>query len=168
MLNQNAVSPPWGVTCLQHQCIPLSASWIELPPLFLHPMPQKCEVPNHHDYTITRETHDTVHEYKVQGNHNGSQTQTVCIVKDAMYGCHGSECTCGNTQTDGVPCRHIMAIAKSGWGEGLNIVNVMPYWWMTQCWRSQFPKDEVAIAKLTWTIWKRSMSQTKVFATVLT
>jgi hypothetical protein len=72
----------------------------------------KCsaEVPNHHDYTITRETHDTFHEYKVRGNHNGSQTQTVCIDKDAMYGCCGLECTCGITQTDGVPCRHVVAI----------------------------------------------------------
>jgi hypothetical protein len=106
------------------------------------------EVPNHRDYTITREAHDTYHEYTVRGNHNGSVTQTVKVTREEVYGVRGNSCTCGVTQTGGVPCRHVIAIAKSGRGEGLNIVNAMPYWWTTRCWRSQFPEDEVSRCKI--------------------
>ena len=102
------------------------------------------EVPNHRDYTINREVHETYHEYTVRGNHNGSETQTVKVLKEAYYGVRGSSCTCMVPQTDGVPCRHIIAVAKSNRGEGLNIVNAMPYWWTTRCWRTQFPADEVS------------------------
>jgi hypothetical protein len=102
------------------------------------------EVPNHCDYTITREAHDTSHEYTVQGNHNGFMTQTVKVTREEVYGVRGRLCMCGAPQTGGFPCRHVIAIAKSGQGEGLNIVNAMPYWWTTQCWRSQFPEDEVS------------------------
>ena len=41
---------------------------------------------------------------------------------------------------NGVPCRHIVAIAKSTNIEGLNMVSVMPYWCTTDCWRRQFPE----------------------------
>jgi hypothetical protein len=58
------------------------------------------------------------------------------------------QCTCGVPQTGGVPCRHIIAVAKSGQGEGLNNVNAMLYWWTTRCWRSQSPADEVSCCKI--------------------
>jgi hypothetical protein len=66
----------------------------------------KCsrQIPNHRDYSITKEEHDTYHEYAVSGNHNGLVTQTVKVSKELVYGCHTSLCTCGVPQTDSVPC----------------------------------------------------------------
>ena len=42
---------------------------------------------------------------------------------------------------DGVPCHHMVAVVKSSRIEGLTASNAMPYWWMTECWRTQFPVD---------------------------
>lgn len=64
------------------------------------------------------------------------------VVKEPIYGSRGSTCTCGVMDVDGIMCRHVVAIAKSGRGEGLNLVNGMPYYWSTESWRDQFPKEE--------------------------
>ncbi len=42
---------------------------------------------------------------------------------------------CGVPQMNGVPCGHIVVIAKStNMIQGLNMVSVMPYWWITESW----------------------------------
>ena len=66
------------------------------------------------------------------------------VIREPIYGVRGSSCTCGVHQVEGVMCRHAVAVAKSGRGEGLTLVNGMPYWWTTDQWRSQFPQDENA------------------------
>jgi hypothetical protein len=61
-----------------------------------------------------------------------------------LHGRHGSRfgtCTCGQPATDGVPCVHMVAVAKSRFIEGLARIQIMPYWWTTAHWREQYPLD---------------------------
>ncbi len=41
----------------------------------------------------------------------------------------------------GLPCCHVVAIAKSTKVEELNLVSLMPFWWTTAAWKQQFPKN---------------------------
>jgi hypothetical protein len=100
------------------------------------------EVPNHRDYTISKAEFDSYQEFKVRGNHTGSQNQTVKITKEVYRGHRVCSCTCGVPQMTCVPCRHIVAVVKSGRAEGMNMVNAMPYFWSTNWWRNQFPMEE--------------------------
>jgi hypothetical protein len=47
----------------------------------------------------------------------------------------------GVTQVKGLPCCHVVAIAKSTKVEELNLVSLMPFWWTTAAWKQQFPKN---------------------------
>ncbi len=56
---------------------------------------------------------------------------------DSRFG----SCTCGFPKVMGVPCKHMVAVLKSGLLEGLNKNNIMPVWWMTTTFKRQFPLD---------------------------
>lgn len=98
-------------------------------------------VPRPRDYIYTMIEHEETREFKVKGNHLLSTTHRVIINKEASRGQYAATCDCGVPAMNGVPCRHIVAIAKSTNIEGLNMVSVMPYWWTTDCWRRQFPAE---------------------------
>ena len=100
------------------------------------------EVPNHRDYTIQRAEYELYEEFKVRGNHTGSQNQTVKVMKEMYMGHRATSCTCGVPQMTCIPCRHIVAVAKSGKSEGLNLVTATPYFWSTGWWRNQFPRED--------------------------
>ena len=100
------------------------------------------EVPNHRDYNIQQAEFELYDEFKVKGNHTGSQNQTVKVMKEVYMDHRATSCTCGVPQMTCVPCRHIVAVAKSGKSEGLNMVTAMPYFWSTRWWRKQFPREE--------------------------
>lgn len=100
------------------------------------------EVPNHRDYTIQKAEFELYHEFKVRGNHTGSQNQTVKVMKEVFRGHRATSCTCGVPQMTSVPCRHIVAVTKSGKADGLNMVTAMPFFWSTNWWRKQFPMEE--------------------------
>ena len=103
------------------------------------------QVPNFRAYTINTADYNKHQEFSVKGNHPNSVTQSVRILREPFYGCRGYTCTCGVPKMDGVPCRHVVAVVKSGRARGdLNMINIMPYWWTTHCWREQFPKNEVS------------------------
>ena len=99
------------------------------------------EVPRPRDYIYTMVEHELHREFKIKGNHLLSTTQRVLIKKEARMGQYAATCDCGVPQMKGVPCRHIVAIAKSTNIEGLNMVSVMPFWWTSNCWRKQFPAE---------------------------
>ena len=63
------------------------------------------------------------------------------VVKEPIYGVRGWTCTCGADRVNGIMCRHVVAIAKSGRGNGLNLVNGILPEWTTEQWRAQFPQD---------------------------
>ena len=100
------------------------------------------EVRNHRDYTIQKAEYELYDEFKVRGNHTGSLNQTLKVMREVYKGHRATSCTCGVPQMSGVPCRHIVAVVKSGKAEGLNMVTAMPYFWSTRWWRTQFPREE--------------------------
>jgi SWIM zinc finger len=68
---------------------------------------------------------------------------TVNIPKKETLGSRFGSCTCGAPATKGLPCRHMIVVAKSNKIAGLKRVMTMPSWWTTEQWRKQFPKDTV-------------------------
>jgi hypothetical protein len=101
----------------------------------------KCsaEVPNHCDYTITRETHDTFHEYRYKETIMDHRLRQCVLIK--------MPCMAAVVWSTHVALPRLMAF-PAGMSWLLKIVNAMPYWWTTRCWRSQFQKDEVSHCKI--------------------
>ena len=70
-----------------------------------------------------------------------SKRYTVIIPLDGRAGSRFGTCTCGKPATDGVPCAHMVVVAKSSSIEGLTRTQIMPYWWTTAHWREQYPLE---------------------------
>ena len=62
-------------------------------------------------------------------------------MKELEQGSVFGGCSYGIPCMDGLPCHHMVAVVKSSQIKGLNPTNAMPYWWKTECWRSQYPLD---------------------------
>ena len=62
----------------------------------------------------------------------------VTIPMQAQMGSRYGTCTCGKPNTDGVPCKHMVVVAKSSKIDGLTRMDIMPYWWTTAQWRQQY------------------------------
>jgi hypothetical protein len=99
------------------------------------------EVPRPCNYIISMEEKQNHHVLKVRGNHATSKMQMARIKSEPRLGQYAYHCNCRVTQVKGVPCRHVVAIAKLTKIEDLNMVTVMPFWWTTAHWKLQFPKD---------------------------
>ena len=93
------------------------------------------EVPRPRDYIISMNEEETMRVFQVRGNHATSKTQIVRIKKVPKWGQYAYHCDCGVTQVKGVPCRHVVAIAKSTKVEELTLVSLMPFWWTTAAWK---------------------------------
>ncbi len=50
-------------------------------------------------------------------------------------------CTCGKPTTDGVPCKHMVAIVKASKIEGLSRIQIIPYWLTSAYWQAQYAAD---------------------------
>ena len=107
------------------------------------------EVPRPCDYIISMNEEETMHVFKVRGNHATSKTQIVHIKKVPKWGQNAYHCNYGVTKVKGVPCHHVVAIAKSTKIEELNLVCVMPFWWTTAAWKRQFPQNTSSEPALT-------------------
>ena len=64
------------------------------------------------------------------------------FVRNPIMGSYFGKCSCGRTETEGAPCHHMMAVVRSGKIRVLTAENVMPYWYTTEKWRLQYPKDQ--------------------------
>ena len=73
------------------------------------------------------------------GPNNKSYRLQISLV-DMMDSRYGS-CTFGFPKFMAVPCKHMVAVLKSGLLEGLNENNIMLVWWMTTFFKRQFPLD---------------------------
>ena len=96
---------------------------------------------NAQDYSLTVvECHEghraTVHKSVVT-----ARRYTVIIPSDGRHGSRFGSCTCGLPATDGVPCSHMVVVAKSSLIKGLSRIQIMPYWLTTAHWRAQYPTD---------------------------
>ena len=78
------------------------------------------------------------------GVYSGDCSPMLRMMTDVMQrrGYRATSCTCGVPQMTSVPCRHIVAVTKSGKADGLNMVTAMPFFWSTNWWRKQFPMEE--------------------------
>jgi hypothetical protein len=84
---------------------------------------------------------DGGHVAQVSKTTVGSKVFTVFIpTAETLGSCFGS-CTCGIPAIDGLPCRHMVVVEKSNVIGGLTRVMIMPFWWTTEQWCNQFPKD---------------------------
>ena len=90
-------------------------------------------------------------EYQVAVDQEGGfwSCQVNRVVSSNHYTCqfpmvpvnnsHFGTCTCGVPKVDGIPCNHMVAVVKGNRLEGFNENNIMPYWFHTSHWRSQYP-----------------------------
>ena len=75
----------------------------------------------------------------------------VRILTTETFGSHfGGTCTCGVPKHDGIPCEHMVMMAKAGvikecWFMRLSI---MPYWLSTKRWHLQFPQTIVSLDEM--------------------
>ena len=70
---------------------------------------------------------------------NASQYTVFIPPNNGLHGSRFGSCTCGKPATSGVPCNHMVVVAKSCVVEGLSRIQLMPYWWTTAHWRAQYP-----------------------------
>ena len=67
------------------------------------------------------------------------------IPKVSVGGSRFGTCTCGIPKRDGIPCAHMVVLAKGGQidDRGFTRVSVMPNWLTTSIWSSRFPEDSI-------------------------
>jgi hypothetical protein len=66
---------------------------------------------------------------------------TVTIRKEPIHESYFRKCTCGLDTHDAVPCKHMATVVVSSRIPLLTRENIMPYWWRTDHWKKQVPKD---------------------------
>jgi hypothetical protein len=65
----------------------------------------------------------------------------ITLPKIETVGSKFGSCTCGLPAKDGIPCRHMVVVVKSATIYGLSRIGIMPYWWTTAHWRTQYPEN---------------------------
>jgi hypothetical protein len=74
---------------------------------------------------------------------------TVTLLKEERMGFKFGSCTCGKPAKDGIPCRHMVVVVKSATIDGLSRIGIMPYWWTTAHWRTQYPENTYCRTEIT-------------------
>jgi hypothetical protein len=87
---------------------------------------------------VTKE--ETLHKCTMSRMKSTSEFNVTLPMKDTMGSRFGS-CTCRKQMKDGVPCKHMVAIVKASKIEGLNRIQIMPYWLTSAHWRAQCAAD---------------------------
>jgi hypothetical protein len=98
------------------------------------------------DFTITIVSRDESYECTVCRNMMSSRNPMgkVVVLKQPAKGLFFGTCTCGVDKRDLIPCEHMTALVVSSRVPDITRHNIMPYWWTTAQWKSQFPLDTVA------------------------
>jgi hypothetical protein len=89
------------------------------------------------DYRISITECNTFHRITVS-HMTSANEYIVTIPMQERMGSRYGRCTCGKPNTDGIPCKHMVVVAKSSKIEGLTRMDIMPYWWTTAQWRQQY------------------------------
>ena len=85
------------------------------------------------DYRINITECNTFHRITVS-HMTSTNEYVVTIPMEERMGARFGTCTCGKPKTDGIPCKHMVVVAKSSKIEGLTRMHIMPYWWTTEQW----------------------------------
>ena len=104
---------------------------------------QDVEVNEYYCDELVMDTYDDCDVSRLVMN---STIYTVKIPKVSTNGSRFGTCTCGIPKLDGIPCVHMIFLAKGGHIEdpGFTRLSVMPFWLPTNCWRQQFPEDSMS------------------------
>ena len=99
---------------------------------------------NYQDYHIVTGEYPDRWAIKVKYK---TQVQRQCyFIRDPEMGSHFGACSCGKTETESLPCHHMVAVIKSGRIPALTSTNCMPKWYTTEMWRRQYPQNEVPLS----------------------
>ena len=90
------------------------------------------------DYKMSKHEDNLNFEITVRKNLTGAKNYLVTLPKEKHLGSHFGTCTCGVPSKEGVPGKHMVAIVKSAMFEGMKRTDIMPYFWMTDCWKRQY------------------------------
>ncbi len=85
--------------------------------------------------------HENEHIANVSKNSTSHREYSVNIPKSDTFGSRFGKCTCGLPKIKGIPCQHMVVVQKSGRIDGLTRAAVMPHWYTTAQWCSQFPEN---------------------------
>ena len=80
------------------------------------------------------------------------------FMKDPDMGSHFGVCSCGKTETESLPCHHMVAVVKSNCIPALTNINCMPKWYTTEMWRRQYPQDQVPLSDFSLEILKDTLT----------
>ena len=97
------------------------------------------------DYTYVLADMETYYQCSISKITENAFVYTVKIPKSNCFGSHFGTCTCGVPKRDGIPCEHMVMMAKAGVIEEdwFTRLSIMPYWLTTAHWRLQFPQTVV-------------------------
>jgi hypothetical protein len=94
---------------------------------------------NQREYRLDVTEVENGHVAKVSKTNANAKQFVVFKPKEETLGSRFGSCTCGVPATEGIPCRHMVVLAKSNVIHGLTRVKMMPLWWTTAQWCNQFP-----------------------------
>jgi len=110
------------------------------------------------DYIMSAVSIDHGHRITVKKSTVNASSFTVVIPSEGHLGSRFGTCTCGKPATYGIPCDHMVVVAKSCVIEGLSRIQIMPYWLTTAHWRAQYPLELDCKANVTIASFKESHS----------
>ena len=90
------------------------------------------------DYQITVTPIEYGHRATVSKSSVNAAKFTVVIPATRTFESRFGTCNCGKPAKDGIPCEHMVAVVKSSMIGGLSRIQIMPYWWTTAHWRTQY------------------------------
>ena len=84
--------------------------------------------PSIYHYNMTEYTE--YHNFVVSKKSAASREYVVVIPKVGLdHGSHFGMCTCSFPAKEGIPCDHMVAIAKCGAVPNLTTIGIMPFWY---------------------------------------
>jgi hypothetical protein len=97
------------------------------------------------DYSFVLSDLETHYQCNISKIVENAFIYTVTIPKMAKYGSHFGTCTCGVPKQSGIPCEHMVMMAKAGeiQEEWFTRLSSMQFWLSTAHWRLQFPQMAV-------------------------
>jgi hypothetical protein len=108
------------------------------------------------DYRLRVEPNDTMYTAIISRNTAGARAYYVKLPKNPYNGSHFGSCACGVPSKDGIPCVHMAVLVMSSEIPVLTRSNIMPYFWSTQHWQTQYSFEEQCITELSLTDIKRT------------
>jgi hypothetical protein len=96
---------------------------------------------NAREFRLSIEEDMTYYNVSVSKNATGLREYIVKLPKAPFNRSYFGTCTCGVPAKDGIPCQHMAVIVKSLNIPCLTQSSIMPYFWSTAHWQTQYSLD---------------------------